>query len=74
MPTVTEQMLDRYFQRYGRVNRVGLDRQRSYAMITFDNNDASTMAHNDAKDRPIFGKRVRVSGLINKSGKPSCLQ
>lgn len=60
VPTVTEQSLERFFQRYGRVNRVGLDQERSYAMVTFVDLDGSTVAHNEVKNRPIFGKRVRV--------------
>ena len=59
-PNITEDMLDRHFTRYGRLKGLGLDRKRGYCMVSFEHIAGSTAAHNDLKERNLFGKRVRV--------------
>jgi RNA recognition motif-containing protein len=59
-PNITEDMLDRHFARYGRIKGLGLDRKRGYCMVSFEHIAGSTFAHNDLKERNLFGKRVRV--------------
>jgi RNA recognition motif-containing protein len=61
-PNITEDMLDRHFARYGRIKGLGLDRKRGYCMVSFEHIAGSTFAHNDLKERNLFGKRVRVRG------------
>ena len=59
-PNITEDMLDRHFGRYGRIKGLGLDRKRGYCMVSFEHIAGSTSAHNELKERNLFGKRVRV--------------
>ena len=61
---MTEDMLDRHFARYGRIKGLGLDRKRGYCMVSFEHIAGSTAAHNDLKERSLFGKRVRVCSSI----------
>lgn len=65
-PSVTEDMLDRHFARYGRIKDLGLDRKRGYCMVSFDHIAGSTSAHNDLKERNLFGKRVRVGSVSDQ--------
>ena len=63
-PNITEDMLDRHFARYGRIKGLGLDRKRGYCMVSFEHIAGSTSAHNDLKERNLFGKRCRVCTTI----------
>ncbi|XP_028393826.1 msx2-interacting protein-like isoform X2 [Dendronephthya gigantea] len=66
-PNVTEDMLDRHFTRYGRIKGLGLDRKRGYCMVSFEHIAGSTSAHNDLKERNLFGKRVRIDYASRES-------